>query len=246
MASMDFVEAGNGKSMRALTYALPLYPVSDSLLHRVDAEVVAWDTVRAPIMTSAKEPEPELDYASVKDYLRALLAIRLKDNERLLEFKSRLASKADLPFEGDPTSRRDYSYYFLRSIEGMEALDAGNYEEVLAAVEDSRLFIPFFRNTFVARTLNRFMMAEALAGLGRLEEAVDAYRSMADRRYYGLVYLGPSYIRLAEVHERLGNTDRAIEYYERLIRLWKECDPELVPMREAAREEANRLRSDSR
>jgi len=33
----------------------------------------------------------------------------------------------------------------------------------------------------------------------------------------------------AEAHERLGEWDRAVERYERLLELWKDADPVLQP-----------------
>ena len=38
-----------------------------------------------------------------------------------------------------------------------------------------------------------------------------------------------------------GDRDKAMEYYARLVRLWRNCDPELIPMREEARRNLNRL-----
>jgi hypothetical protein len=240
LATMDFTDGGHGKVPRALTFALPMYPASDSLLFAIESEVVNWDTLSSPILgPSGQKIQGPLDHAAVKDYLRALLAIRLGHDERVREFKSRLAAKAD------STSRLDFEYAFLRSIEAMEALRVDRFEDALAAVHDARLILPrqWYVSSLRTQSLNRFIMGEALAGLGRYEEAVDAYRSLAVNFWQGLVYRGPSYIRLAEVHERLGNIDEAINYYERLMVLWKDCDPELVPMREAARQELNRLKS---
>jgi tetratricopeptide (TPR) repeat protein len=38
-----------------------------------------------------------------------------------------------------------------------------------------------------------------------------------------------SLIRLGEIYEAQGNRERAIEYYTRLVDLWKDADPILQP-----------------
>jgi hypothetical protein len=44
------------------------------------------------------------------------------------------------------------------------------------------------------------------------------------------------HLRQAEIHDRLGEPDRAAEHYRRFLELWKECEPELQPMlRQATR-----------
>jgi len=39
----------------------------------------------------------------------------------------------------------------------------------------------------------------------------------------------------------MGNSEKAIEFYTRFVRLWKDCDPELVPIREEAQRNLDRL-----
>ncbi|NNE34829.1 MAG: tetratricopeptide repeat protein [Rhodothermales bacterium] len=50
------------------------------------------------------------------------------------------------------------------------------------------------------------------------------------------MYLGPSYRRLAQSYDELGQTERAIDYYTRFIALWSDCDPEYIPLVDEARE----------
>jgi len=45
----------------------------------------------------------------------------------------------------------------------------------------------------------------------------------------------------AEVLEKLGRPEEAIQAYERVLELWKDADPALQPMVEEARQRRNRL-----
>ena len=56
-----------------------------------------------------------------------------------------------------------------------------------------------------------------------------------------MTLLGPAYIRRAEIYEQMGDEQKAIEYYTRLMRMWDNCDPELLPIRDAAEAELERL-----
>ncbi len=39
-----------------------------------------------------------------------------------------------------------------------------------------------------------------------------------------------AYRRSGEIHESRGNTEKAIDYYDRLVELWNDSDPELQPI----------------
>ncbi|HUF26156.1 MAG TPA: hypothetical protein VMM18_04150 [Gemmatimonadaceae bacterium] len=52
---------------------------------------------------------------------------------------------------------------------------------------------------------------------------------------HDLIYLAPSHLRRAAIHERLGETERAAENYRRFIELWRDCDPGMRPALNGAR-----------
>jgi tetratricopeptide (TPR) repeat protein len=77
-------------------------------------------------------------------------------------------------------------------------------------------------------------IGEAFEELGRLDSAMAAYEALAtlpeDSPFSGLHFtLPPALRRLGELYEGQGNKDKAVEYYSKLLELWREADPELQP-----------------
>jgi tetratricopeptide (TPR) repeat protein len=88
---------------------------------------------------------------------------------------------------------------------------------------------------FVAEAYDRYFRAELLADEGREDEALGWFGSIAERAAYELVYLAPAHLRRAEIYDRRGNRDAAVEHYRKFIDLWREADPELQPAVNKAR-----------
>jgi len=55
------------------------------------------------------------------------------------------------------------------------------------------------------------------------------------------VWLPSVYVHLGELYEERGDRGRAADYYNRLVKLWHDADPELQPRVEAARRALERL-----
>ncbi len=103
-----------------------------------------------------------------------------------------------------------------------------------------------FSQWFYENSLVRYLRAEILYGEGRYEEALPWFTSLDDGGYVvearaGMFYLGPSYLRRAQIYEHLGEHENAIAFYTRFVTLWKDCEPELRPQVEAAQERLDRL-----
>jgi tetratricopeptide (TPR) repeat protein len=84
----------------------------------------------------------------------------------------------------------------------------------------------------------RWSRAELLRELGRFDEALRWYRSMAETSVHELAYLAPSHLRRAQIYEQLGDRARASYHYSRFATLWSRCDPALRPMVADARRRA--------
>jgi hypothetical protein len=54
-------------------------------------------------------------------------------------------------------------------------------------------------------------------------------------------YQGPSLLRRAQIYEQLGKPDKAMDFYRRFLKLWKDADPELQPFVDEARRSLDKL-----
>jgi hypothetical protein len=95
---------------------------------------------------------------------------------------------------GSELSRR-YARTLAWSTRARTAAAAGRPEAALAAL-DSAGWIPA-ADVFVAEVADRFLRAELLEQVGRTEEALRWYGSLAQRATYELVYLAPATFRQA-------------------------------------------------
>jgi tetratricopeptide (TPR) repeat protein len=87
------------------------------------------------------------------------------------------------------------------------------------------VFSPLF-----SQVRERWLRAEALYDLGRLEEADAWYESVAELNLFDLAYRAPALARRAEIAGRLGRLDEAAGYRDRVAELWRHADGELRPM----------------
>ena len=90
--------------------------------------------------------------------------------------------------------------------------------------------------------LNRYLRAEILFAEARYREALPWYAALYDGYYHwGALYLGPSYLRRAQIHEHLGEPDESMPLYQRFVKLWQDSDPAARPMLEQAQAALYRL-----
>jgi DNA-binding SARP family transcriptional activator len=87
----------------------------------------------------------------------------------------------------------------------------------------------------LAQVADRFLRAELLHTLGRVEEALGWYGSIAQRSSDELAFLAPAELRQAAIHEHRGDWVEAEGHYRRFLELWANADPRLVPQVEGAR-----------
>jgi tetratricopeptide (TPR) repeat protein len=113
----------------------------------------------------------------------------------------------------------------------------GNAEEALREVEGMRhetYYITAFAFPELSQTRERYFHGEALARLGRNEEALQWYGSVAEFSPFEMLYAAVGHRRRGEILETLGRREEAAREYARFIDLWKDADPELQPaVREA-------------
>jgi len=215
-----------GAAWRTETLALllsdPLYPVAREHLAALREAVAA----ERPYPTLALTAEGRRDLGPlVRAYVLGLLSVRLGDSTTAAGHLTALAA----PREGDAA---DAARGLAAGLRAEMARSAGDPAGALRALEDFR-FAPTW-NVAHWGVRERFLRAELLHALGRDTEALPWYDSFTSA--YDTPWLAGAHLRMGEIHERLGNRERAAFHYTRFVRLWSACDAELRPLLGRARE----------
>jgi len=220
--------------LRSLLAVLPFLQVPRSDLLAIRREVEEWRaTVEAPGEMSHSAGHAGL-HPYVRLYRLGLLDARLGDAAEAL----RLAGSLERAGDSSSALKADALHTFARSIRARVAGEAGRAAEALGHLEQSNWGM--VESIFEAEALDRYYRAELLSALGRHAEALDWYRTIAERATYELVYVAPARWRQGRLYEQAGDRARAVEAYRTVTRLWREADP---PQRATAAEASQRLRT---
>jgi eukaryotic-like serine/threonine-protein kinase len=89
-------------------------------------------------------------------------------------------------------------------------------------------------------------LARAYERAGERDSALAVYERAVTTPGFTLLFdevltLGPTYKRLGELYEERGDVVKALDYYGRLVDLWKNADPELQPAVRDVRQRLARL-----
>jgi tetratricopeptide (TPR) repeat protein len=148
--------------------------------------------------------------------------------------------------------------------EGERVLDPWFFEQVRGDYHSARGYIALAEERF-SDAVTQFELMDAelgcticpLHGMGtayRMANEPDSAIAVFERyvnapRSTGIIYdatwLASVYIHLGELYEERGNSGRAADYYNRLLELWQNADPELQPRIEMARAALERLQGES-
>lgn len=223
---------------------LPYVSISPEHLDSLEQRVAAWDTTAAPYESRSGADQYLGHQGDIQTYLLGLLRWRQGDAEGTRGYAEALRQRAQ------PQAKHDYASSFARTLGGLVAWQEDRPEEALVALEEARLrptFLQAMSSPLYAQVLARYARAEIFYAEGRYEEALSLYSSLHyGDSIQGLVYLGPSYLRRAEIYEHLGDTENAIIYYTRFLELWQDADPALqTNWVEPARQRLDRLVGDT-
>lgn len=130
------------------------------------------------------------------------------------------------------------------TIKALEAMKNGRDAEALRLLENEPVVIrfPLFSTPAYSIPFTRFLRAELLARSGRHEEALNWLRAFKGLYLNDVPYRAPAALRMAEIHETLGQSAEAIGEYEKFLRMWRDCDPEFRPLTERAKARRDDLR----
>jgi tetratricopeptide (TPR) repeat protein len=170
-------------------------------------------------------------------HLRLYLLGRL--DARMGEYDAALRRAAELEQLSAPDDAGSLSVDLAQAVRAHVFDAQGRLDDALRALEAPPRTVPFLRkNEWVfTQPHERYLRAEILNRLGRYADALAWYQSVHS------VLAGPSSLRQAEMHERLGQRQQAAEQYRRFIDLWRDCDEELRPLVEGAERALHRLGS---
>jgi tetratricopeptide (TPR) repeat protein len=218
----------------SLLAVLPFLQVPRPELLAIRREVEEWQArVEAPGEISHSAAHAGL-HPYVRVYRLGLLGVRLGDTVEAL----RHAGALDRAGDSSSALKADALHTFARSIRARVAGEAGRVAEALGHLEQSNWGM--VESIFEAEALDRYYRAELLYALGRHAEALDWYRTIAERATYELVYVAPARWRQGRMYERAGNRARAVESYRTVTRLWRDADP---PLQATVTEASQRLRA---
>jgi tetratricopeptide (TPR) repeat protein len=220
LASTEPCDSGASLELRAVYAAHPFVSAGRRELLRLLLALQSWRP--APAGGGRHEDSTENISHLVRIYGTGLVALRLGDT-----VQAQGAAVALSRFRGR-ASGGEVGWSLSRSLRARLALERGRPVLALAALEEARWERAAGRS--VAEASDRFLRAELLRQLGRTEEAIGWYASIAQRSSYELVYLAPAQLRLGQIYDRLGDSEEAVKHYRRFRELWRTPDPELRPI----------------
>lgn len=164
-----------------------------------------------------------------RDYYRALILIQLGRIEEATPLVAALENQPD--FEAMGSVKSDA----LLGLRADVLLQKGDREGALETLRSMEFEIPHAVSyqPMPDQSRARFLRGELELELGDSTSGeaflvgLDEPWSMWDTYHRPLLYE-----RLGRLAEEQGRTADAIEYYSRLMQLWSDCDPELVPVRD--------------
>jgi tetratricopeptide (TPR) repeat protein len=160
----------------------------------------------------------------MREYVLGLLSARLNDPVSANRWADELELASTPP---DAIGlRRDLA----REIRALTAWQDGRAMDALLHLESSNMAVTRSRDIFVPlyrRPFGRMLRAQILQDLNRSDEALNWYGTF-EFSNWGIeyVFLAPVYLRKAQIYERLGERDRAIEFYRRFVDRWQDADAE--------------------
>jgi DNA-binding SARP family transcriptional activator/Tfp pilus assembly protein PilF len=213
LASIQSCDASAAIDLSLLLAALPFVPA--------DAREVG-ELRRSLGRASAQGgAQPKELQRRLRVYGLGLLAFRQGDTLQGRRWERRLVALID------STRAGELAVSLAASLRARAALADGRKAAALAALDGARWERAAMLS--ITEVSDRYLRAALLQELGREEDAIGWYKSIAERALYETVYLAPAQYQLARIYERRGERAEAASRYRRFVELWKDCDPELRP-----------------
>jgi DNA-binding SARP family transcriptional activator/TolB-like protein len=224
---------------RALWGSAPFAPTAREELEVFRQSILDWDVEASrPSVTSTKARAHDILAPQLRLYALGRLGLRLGDLEGALRYAEELEAL------GNPAEALSFAVDRALSLRAHVLFQRNQWEEALETLnaQPRRIRINWLYDApFYSSPEDRFLRGEIYSRLERHDDALRWYATMNNITNHDSPYLAVSYLRRAEIHDRLGENAQAAEHYTEFIDLWSDCDPELRPMVEEARRALERL-----
>jgi tetratricopeptide (TPR) repeat protein len=230
LAAADTLDFAAGLEGRAVLMLHPLWDPPDSVIRHVHARLEKWNAAATPPSVSANPwlvPHDSL-HRQIRVYLLGELSSRLGNGAEVRRYATELLRLDTTTTQG--VIGRALGHQLLAG----EALRAGRKAEALVHFDESGLRGPQARvweraysSPVLSQSHGRYLRAELLNVLGRAPESLRWYNSLWMANAFDLLYLAPAHLRQAEIHERAGRREQALQHYRAFVELWRDADPEL-------------------
>jgi tetratricopeptide (TPR) repeat protein len=243
LAEIDAVAAYDPLSATELSAYMhlgPLVPADTALLRDLRSRVEALDP-----STHVPSGNPsfffnviETRHEIVRLYLAGALSARLGDVAAARRYADLMQESEPPPEGGSLTSD------LAAALRAHAYVAEGRPEEAIAAMEGIRgdIFYQFaMASPYDGLVRERYERGVLLQQLGRYEEAIGWLAHLGEVGTSEVAFVPAATLRLAEIHEALGQAEAAAGHYARFIEMWRDADPELQPIVEEARANLQRL-----
>jgi tetratricopeptide (TPR) repeat protein len=237
IAEYDVVTAAEVRAWLALA---PLVGADGATLERLRTEVAALDL--PPVSRSGNQSF----FFSIMDdrhemarlYLLGALSAALGDVPAALVGADRLEA-IEIPMQGGSVTAD-----LAAGLRAQAALSGGRAGEALEHMEEIRMDIFYqmpMASPYDGQVRERYTRGVLLQEAGRYEEALGWLAHLGEVGFAELSYVPAATLRVAEIHEAMGQSAQAAAHYARFVEMWRDADPELQPIVEEARANFRRL-----
>ncbi len=223
-AALEKIHRPSALEYHALYAAIPFFRAPPIELRQVRADLENWNAAAEPDVDSysAFLAVNNGAHAAIRAYTIGLMSAALKENDAAESQAAMLNRLADSTSVGHLSSR--LASGVLAYVEAVSGKHAVAIERLNKMNVDASLD-PITHSAFYAHTNERFILGEAQYQLGKYREALPWFQAMI-QGHNELYLLGPSYLRRAQIYEKIGEQRLAEQHYRAFADLWAEADPE--------------------
>jgi tetratricopeptide (TPR) repeat protein len=212
-------DAAAALELRTFFAALPFVPLTQMQLADLRSALH-----QPPVDDAGTGPEFQ---ARTRVYGLGIVAIRQGDTVEAGHRRQELQELVD------STRAGELAMSLAASLRARVALQQGRKAQALAILERARW--DRAAASSVIEVADRYLRAMLLQEVGRTDEAIGWYRSLAERASFELVAVAPAQYQLAQIYERRREPAEAVRRYDRFLALWTDADPALKPFLTHAR-----------